>query len=64
MLVIRVAVAIEAIPDRERHTEVALAADAPIELQPLGPFPVAHFHEVRMPLDLVALREQSLLLVE
>ena len=47
-----------------RHAEVALAADAPVDVQVLGPVPVAQAHEVGMPAHLVARREQLGLLVE
>src|SRR5262249_41584183 len=55
---------VERVPDGERDAEVALAADAPVHLEVLGPVPVAQAHEVRMPADLVALGEERVLLVE
>jgi hypothetical protein len=35
---------IERIPHRERHTEEALAADAPVAVQPVGPVLEARLH--------------------
>ena len=53
------------VPDREGHAEVALAADAPVELQVLGPVAVAQAHEVGMPGDAVSrLHELRLLVLE
>ncbi len=52
------------IPERERHAEVALAADAPIHVQVFSPAPVAASHELGVPLDAVAHFEQTFLLVE
>ena len=41
--------AIERVPDRELHAEVALPADAPVLVQALGPALVARAHERRVP---------------
>ncbi len=62
--VVRAAVAVERVPDGDRRSEEALAADAPVHLQVLGPVAVAQPHEVRVPRDLVAFGEQRVLLVE
>ena len=52
------------VPHRKGHAEVALAAHAPVELQVLGPVPVAHPHEVGMPGDAVSRLHELRLLVE
>ena len=62
--VVAIALVVERVPDWDRHTEVALTTDAPIELQALGPVSIAHLHELRMPLDPFTLLEQLVLLVE
>src|SRR2546422_4654122 len=62
--VVRAAVAVERVPDGDRRSEEALAADAPVNLEVLGPVAVAQPHEVRVPLDVVALGEERILLVE
>src|SRR2546422_9764346 len=62
--VVRAAVAVERVPDGDRRSEEALAADAPVHLEVLGPVAVAQPHEVRVPRDLVAFGEQRVLLVE
>src|SRR5581483_9065507 len=62
--VVRAPARVERIPDRDRHAEVALAAHAPVDVQVLGPVAVAEPHEVGVPADLVALREERLLLLE
>ena len=45
----RVAVGADAVPDRERHAEVALATDQPVGVQPVEPRVVAHAHVRRVP---------------
>ena len=61
---VRRPVRLHPVPDRERHAEEALAAHAPVEVQVLGPVAVAHAHEVRVPGDAVARRDQLLLVLE
>ena len=56
----RVAICIERVPDRDRHAEEALARDEPVAREPLDPVLVAHAHEVGVPLELFAVREQPL----
>ena len=52
------------VPDRERNPEVALPRDAPVLVEALDPVGVAGLHVGRVPLDLVALGEQRLLVLE
>ena len=62
VLEVALAVRLHRVPDREGHAEVALAADAPVEVQVLRPVLVAQAHEVGVPGDAVP-RGQKLLLV-
>ena len=62
-LVVGRAAGVERIPDRERHAEVALPADAPVELQVLGPVDVAAEHVAGMPLDFTPAFDQLIALV-
>src|SRR6185436_20791879 len=48
------------IPDRKRHAEEALAADAPVAVQAERPVLVAGPHEVGVPPQLAAAGEQRL----
>ena len=52
------------VPQRERHAEVALTADAPVEVQVLGPVAEAQAHEVGVPLHLLAGVDERLLVLE
>jgi hypothetical protein len=52
------------VPDRKLHTEVALPADAPVQLQVLGPVAEAKAHVLRVPLDLCAIVDERFLLVQ
>ncbi len=51
-------VGVERVPHRERHAEEPLARDVPVEVEPLDPGPVAVSHEVGVPVELLAAREQ------
>ena len=51
---------VDRIPDRKRHAEEPLPADAPVAVQAVGPVLVARLHVRRMPLQLAAAREQRL----
>ncbi len=53
-----------AVPDRERHAEVALARDAPVPAQILHPLAVARPHMRRTPRDALASLQQRRLEVE
>ena len=64
IVVLRHTLRIEWIPNRDRHTEVTLSTQAPILVQVLGPVAVAVLHVGRMPLDLVALGEHRVPLVD
>ena len=57
-LVIHAAEIADRIPDRERHAEEPLTADAPVAVQAVHPVLVARFHVLRMPLQLAAPRDQ------
>ena len=48
------------IPDRKRHAEEPLAADAPVAVQAVHPVLVARAHVLRVPLQLAAALEQLL----
>ena len=63
-LVVGAARAVERVPHRDRHAEVALAAHAPVGVQVLRPVAEPQPHEVGVPADLVALGEELILLVE
>ena len=51
---------VERIPDRKRHAEEPLPADAPVAVQAVGPVLEARLHVRRVPLQLAAAREQRL----
>ena len=52
--------AVDGIPDRKRHAEEPLPADAPVAVQAVGPVLVPRLHVRRVPLQLAAAREQRL----
>ena len=54
----RLARAVEPVPQRDRHAEVALAADEPVAAQALDPVGVAALHVGRMPRHLRAAGDQ------
>ena len=54
MLIIRLAVGVERIPQRERHAEEALAGNQPVAVEAVDPVVVTHVHEVRVEVQLVA----------
>ena len=58
--VVRLAVGVEAVPDRERHAEEALPADAPVAVEAADPVLEAGPHVRRMPVQLAAALEQAL----
>ena len=60
LVVDRLAVGVEPVPDRERHAEVALPADQPVAGEPVDPVLVAHLHVRRVPVQLPAAGEQGL----
>ena len=62
--VVALAVRVERVPDRDRHAEIALAADAPVLVQVARPVLVALPHVRRVPDHLGALREQPLAVLE
>jgi hypothetical protein len=61
VVVARVAVLVERVPDGERHAEEPLAAHRPVRVQALDPRGVAPAHERRMPRDLFATGQQPVL---
>src|SRR5262245_28056126 len=60
MLVINRSVSTHRIPDRERHAEETLPADAPVACQTVHPVLVADAHVLRMPLQLTSSCQQRL----
>ena len=52
------------VPDREGHAEVALPADAPVEVQVLRPVAEAQAHEVGVPGDPLPRLDERLLVLE
>ena len=53
-VVVGLAGVVEAVPDRDRHTEEALTADQPVAVEALDPVVVAVLHVRRVPGDLAA----------
>src|SRR5262245_35750504 len=64
MLVIGSAARVDRIPDRKWNAEEALAADAPVVIEPANPVRIASFHVRRVPDDLLALGKELLLVLE
>ena len=60
MVVVGGAVGVDAVPQRERHAEVALTADEPVAVEAFHPVAVAHRHVGRMPHQLLAPGQQRL----
>src|SRR6185295_8961036 len=56
--VIEAAIRADGIPNRERHAEESLAADAPVSDQAVDPLLVAVPHVLRMPLQLTTARDE------
>ncbi len=54
LVVARLAVLVERVPDRDRHAEEALAADEPVAVEALDPVVVAVLHVGGVPRDLAA----------
>ena len=54
MLIIRLAVGVERIPQWERHAEEALAGDQPVAVEAVDPVVVTHVHEIRVEVQLIA----------
>src|SRR5262249_10694860 len=54
---------VQPVPQRKSDSKVSLPADAPVELQVLGPVAISHPHKVRVPLDAVAHVDQPRFLV-
>ena len=54
VIVIRFAVSLHRVPQRERHAEEALAGDQPVAVEAVHPVLVAHAHEVGVELELLA----------
>src|SRR5215471_8691520 len=63
MIPVRIALVVQPVPQRERHSEVALSADAPIELKVLRPVAVPQPHKIRMPLYSVAHLDQPVFFI-
>ena len=59
VVVVGLAVGVEAVPDRERDAEEPLAADQPVAVEALDPVLVAVPHVLGHPLDLLAARDQG-----
>ncbi len=57
-VVVALAVRVERVPERDRHAEEALPGDQPVAGEPADPVLVAHPHELRVPVQLRAVREQ------
>ena len=58
LVVDRLALVVEGVPDRERHAEEPLPADQPVAVEALDPVGVAVLHVGRRPGDLVAALDQ------
>ena len=58
MLVIRGAIGLDRVPQRERYAEEALAGDQPIAVQAIDPVLIAHAHEIRVEVELAAALDQ------
>src|SRR5699024_1566698 len=52
IVVVRLTVAVEAVPQMNRYAEVALPGDQPVAVEVLHPVLIARAHERRVPLDL------------
>ena len=61
MRVVRLALGVQAVPDRERHAEEPLPGDQPVPVQPADPVVVAVLHVRRHPGQLLAPPQQRLL---
>ena len=60
VVVDRLAVRVESVPQRERDAEEALARDEPVAVESGDPVVVAHLHVARVPVQLGAALEQPL----
>ena len=63
LVVLNRAVVRDRIPQRKRHAEKSLPADAPVAVQTIGPVFEARLHVGRMPLQLARPRQQRLTLI-
>ena len=59
VLVVRVAVGIQRVPDGHRHAEEALAGNQPVAVQARDPVLVARAHEGRVEVDFLAAADQA-----
>ena len=60
VVVVRLAVGVEAVPDRERDAEEALARDQPVAVEAVDPVGQPRLHVAGDPVDLVAARDELL----
>ena len=58
VIVVGGAVLLHRIPQRERHAEEALAGNQPVAVEAMHPILIAHAHEVRMEVQLLATLDQ------
>src|SRR5262249_49841377 len=59
----RIAMLVQSVPEGECHSKIPLSADAPIELQILGPVAISQPHKIRMPLNAIAHLDQPVFLI-
>src|SRR5262249_12454804 len=63
MVPVRIAMLVQSVPEGECHSKIPLSADAPIELQILGPVAISQPYKIRMPLNAIAHLDQPVFLI-